>query len=108
MRALVIVSLSSLLVAGCSGGEDHFPLAPGGEASAPTTAMPSSDPCAAPTEGCPCVPSSVEVECRVFRRSAGYVSCSVGKMTCITSDAGGMGVFGACEGAATIWDGGVD
>jgi hypothetical protein len=95
-----------LLLAVCGGADDPSPPYGGGAVSPlPGAAQTSGGECAAPTEGCPCAPSSVDVECRVYRHSGTYVSCSVGKMTCI-ADATGAGTYGPCEGAATIWDGG--
>ena len=51
------------------------------------------DPCATPNEGCACESYGAVIDCgQVHRRSGDYVSCSLGKRTCVE------GRWGACVG----------
>jgi hypothetical protein len=103
---LFAVTLVLSAIAGCGSPEEREPLALSAAPTPPRNGA-STGACALPTEGCPCVPGPSGVECRVYRRSGDYVSCSVGITTCLATDAGTF-AYGPCEGAATIWDGGVD
>lgn len=90
LRALV---LTSVLLAGCGGGDDA-PLVGGGYT--PPTGTP--DPCATAAPGCKCTDVGKSTTCRATRVSGTYVSCSTGSMTCTAA-----GVWGECIGDR-VWD----
>ncbi|MGZ3421046.1 MAG: hypothetical protein ACXVEF_11290 [Polyangiales bacterium] len=95
-RGLVLMVV---VLAGC-GADDKS--APAGAGSDPgPTPTPTGDPCVPPVPGCACKAPGTTTECKVYRKSGDYISCSSGTMTC--SDAG---TWGSCDGAAVTWDGG--
>jgi hypothetical protein len=85
--------------AGC-GSEDKAAAVGGGE-TGPTVVNPMPDPCSPAVPGCACDAPGKTMECKVYRKSGDYISCSTGTMTC-----GDTRKWGSCEGAAVVWDGG--
>lgn len=92
-----LLSLSLVLVA-C--GDDR-PSGVGGDGTQLPPGTPSGDPCKPVGPSCPCATAGETSECKVYRISGKYISCSTGIMTC-----GADNKWGVCEGAATEWDGG--
>jgi hypothetical protein len=90
--------LAALLI-GCSGGDDVPPPAASGDGG--VLPPPTTNPCDPPTTGCKCTTPGTSAECKVYRRSGDYVSCSTGTMVCSET-----GAWGPCDGAAVVWDGG--
>ncbi len=66
----------------------------GGDTRDATTVSDGALSCATPNADCPCGTPGESVECgKVFRQSADYISCSMGKRTCGTD-----GKWGTCVG----------
>jgi hypothetical protein len=95
----VLALLLVLTVVGCSSKDDP---APGVSDDGGVDVGTPIGGCGAPETHCPCTEIGKEVTCTVMRISDGYVSCSTGTRTCLPT-----GKWGACEGAAVIWDGAV-
>lgn len=93
----VLVALAALAT-GC-GGDDRAGAAPGG--TDPPVITPTPDPCSPAAPGCACTTPGATADCKVYRKSGDYISCSSGTMTCTDAHK-----WGSCEGAAVVWDGG--
>ena len=82
--------LLALSLAACGAApDDPAPPPAGSEGALPTSGLPT---CGI-EEGCPCPHPGDSVDCKVYRTSGSYVSCSVGQRVC--SD---EGRWGACTG----------
>jgi hypothetical protein len=104
MTSRVVVAIVSLILANACGASDANTPSPPPPVEAGAIVSPApgtgGTSCAAPTAGCPCDPAGKQAECKIFRRAGDYVACSVGVATC-----GDDLVWGACEGAAQVWEG---
>ena len=90
---------SGTLLSAC-GTTDDKPLPAPDDAKIDGNPLPSG--CPEPAAGCDCPVPGKEIQCIIKRVSGSYVSCSTGTRTCLPG-----GKWSGCEGAATVWDGGV-
>jgi hypothetical protein len=91
--ALLISAWAAL--AGASGCADEQPLPPA-RSGPPGASLDPADPCATPSEGCPCETNAELVECgRAVEKRGDYVTCSLGHRSCEA------GTWGECVGERT-------
>jgi hypothetical protein len=77
-RFAVGVFFAVVALVGCGAADDHPPTGTGTEAVAPTSGLPGCG-----TEaGCPCERAGDATDCKVYRKSGDYVSCSIGQRVC--------------------------
>ena len=93
LAALATGVATCVLLGGC-GSDGHALLSQDpGDMPAKGDASNTVTSCVTPDEGCACMQEKQVIDCgQVERRSAGYVSCSLGKRSCTD------GVWGACMG----------
>jgi len=79
VRFIVGAAFAVVALVGCGAADDHPPpTAAGEQAVAPTSGLPGCG-----TEaGCPCEKAGEVAECKVYRKSGDYVSCSIGQRLC--------------------------
>ena len=73
----LLFTLSLTLLPACGAAPDDPPPV-GSEGSLPTSGLPTCGE----DEGCPCPTPGETVECKVYRTSGSYVSCSIGQRLC--------------------------
>jgi hypothetical protein len=79
----VAASLAALALVGCGAADDHPPpTGTGEEAGVPGAAAAHGLPTCGTEAGCPCERVGDAVDCKVFRTSGDYVSCSIGQRLC--------------------------
>jgi hypothetical protein len=89
----LITSLSTLLLAQACGGEPQERPDPYVEKTSNQTVLELNEPCASPTEGCPCAEPGVIADCgQVTVKVDDYETCYEGSRLCDAT-----GVWGACE-----------
>jgi hypothetical protein len=78
-RFVITTFLAALALVGCGAADDHPPpTGVGDEAGVPVNGLPG---CGTEAE-CPCDHAGDAVDCKVFRKSGDYVSCSIGQRVC--------------------------